>query len=33
MTPMWMSVEHTYIWWFYIDCEWLKLCGYDAEYG
>ena len=28
---MWMSVEYTYMWWFYIDCEWLKLCGYDVE--
>lgn len=33
MNPQGMSVESTYLWWFWIDCEWLKLCGYDVEYG
>lgn len=33
MTPMWMSVEYTYMWWFVIEVEWLRLCGFDVEYG
>lgn len=32
MQATWMSVEATYLWWFWLDCEWLKICGYEFNY-